>query len=82
MHRATIRTAAQVSEIVRARRHALGLSQAEVGAVLGIQQGRYSTLEANAGQLSLERLLLLCAKLGLELSIEDKPTSTSPASEW
>lgn len=73
-----ITTAAQLGTIVRTRRKARGLSQAEVAAKLAVSQGRLSALEGAPEGLGLERLLAWVHLLGLELVVQDRP---SPARE-
>lgn len=70
-----ITTAGQLGTIVRARRKARGLSQAEVAAKLAVSQGRLSTLEGAPEGLTLERLLAWVHLLGLELVVQERPSS-------
>jgi len=71
--RLNITTPAQVGEIVRARRKALKLSQAELATRLGISQSRLSVVEQSPETLTLERLIALANVLGLSLVLQDKP---------
>lgn len=63
----------QIGEIVRARRKARKLSQAELAVRLGISQSRLSVIEQNPETLTLDRLIVLCNVLGLTLLLQDKP---------
>jgi HTH-type transcriptional regulator / antitoxin HipB len=72
----------QLGEIIRGRRKACRLPQQALAAKLGISQSRLSTLEADAGPLTLERLLLLAKLLGLELVIQNKPEKAATKAEW
>ena len=49
----------QAAELLVGRRKALGLSQAEVAARLGISQNRLSELETRPERLTFDRLLAL-----------------------
>ncbi|MBN2193900.1 MAG: helix-turn-helix domain-containing protein [Polyangiaceae bacterium] len=49
---------------------------------MGISQERLSRLESDARGLTLERLLLIANLLGLELVLEDKADTPTPAEEW
>jgi len=71
----------QAAELLVGRRKALGLSQAEVAARLGISQNRLSELETRPERLTFDRLLALAGVLGLELTLGDrKPAEVEP--EW
>jgi len=72
--RLNITTAAQVGEIVRARRKARRLSQAELATQLGISQSRLSVIEQSPESLTLDRLIALCSVLGLTLALQDTPS--------
>lgn len=62
-------TAIQLGQLLRAARKQRGLTQAEVGARLGLSQNRVSHLEGHADELSVKQLLTWCAVVGLELSL-------------
>ena len=71
----------QAAELLVGRRKALGLSQAEVAARLGISQNRLSELETRPERLTFDRLLALAGVLGLELALgERKPVEAE--GEW
>jgi HTH-type transcriptional regulator/antitoxin HipB len=78
-------TAMQVGRLLQSARKARKLSQQQVASRVGLSQKRISALELNPGAISVDQLLALCAALGLELVIQQKPeASGSPAqtSEW
>ena len=62
-------TATQLGQLLRAARKQRGLTQAEVGARLGLSQNRVSHLEGHADELSVKQLLTWCAVVGLDLSL-------------
>lgn len=64
----------QLGRVLTSARKAKGLTQAAVGARLGLSQKRISAIEAAPGTLTADQLLKLCAALGLELSIGAKPS--------
>lgn len=72
----------QVGEIVRGRRSAQRVSQQALAAKLGISQGRFAQLEADPGQMTLERLILVAKLLGFELVLQDKSEPAGPKAEW
>ena len=65
-------TATQLGQLLRAARKQRGLTQAEVGARLGLSQNRVSHLEGHADELSVKQLLTWCAVVGLELSLPQR----------
>ena len=65
-------TATQLSRLLRAARRQRALTQADVGARLGLSQNRVSHLEAHADELSVKQLLTWCAVVGLELSLSQR----------
>jgi HTH-type transcriptional regulator/antitoxin HipB len=75
-------TSAQAGEILRGRRKARRISQAELAARLGLSQGRLSVLEADPSSLPLERLIRLANLLGLEILIQDKPDTAPSKAQW
>ena len=72
----------QVGKILVSRRRTLGLTQADIATRLGISQNRWSELENNPHQITLDRLLALSGILGFEWLIQDKTTSSERTSEW
>lgn len=68
-----LQTAPQLGQLLRAARKQRGLTQAEVGARLGLSQNRVSHLEGHADELSVKQLLTWCAVVGLELSLAQRP---------
>ena len=65
-------TVTQLGQLLRAARKQRGLTQAEVGARLGLSQNRVSHLEGHADELSVKQLLTWCAVVGLELSLAQR----------
>lgn len=79
--RLNVMVPSQVGEIIRARRKAHKLSQAELAARLGISQSRLSVIEQNPETITLDRLIVLCNVLGVALVLQDKPDGGSKASK-
>jgi HTH-type transcriptional regulator/antitoxin HipB len=78
-----IDTPAQARSVLKALRTARGLSQAEVGQMLGVNQKRIARIEAEPGRTSAAQLAKLVALLGARLVIEDgKNTSMPNKSTW
>lgn len=65
-------TATQLGQLLRAARKRRGLTQADVGARLGLSQNRVSHLEGHADELSVKQLLTWCAVVGLELGVGER----------
>ena len=73
----------QLGLILATRRRASKLSQRALATKLAISQNRLSEIEANPGTLTVDRLLELANLLGLELVVQDRPTSqASSKTEW
>jgi len=74
---------AQLGQILATRRRASKLSQRALAAKLAISQNRLSEIETNPGTLTVDRLLELANLLGLELVIQDRPsTQRTSKTEW
>ena len=76
-----INTASQLGALLRKRRRARALSQAELAAKLGLSQARFSAIENEMSGLTLERLLSLANLLDLELVIRDR-AHKKPSTAW
>jgi len=74
-------TSSQISVAIIARRRILGLSQSDVAKKVGLSQPRYSQLESDPARLTLARFLSLLGVLGLEITLQEKPASTT-TTEW
>ena len=72
-------TATQLGQLLRTARKQRGLTQAEVGARLGLSQNRVSHLEGHADELSVKQLLTWCAVVGLELRLAQRLTTAPEA---
>lgn len=71
-------TSVQLGRMLQSARKARKLSQAQVGARLGLSQKRVSALERDPGSISVDQLLRWCAAVGLALEIGTKPDGTAP----
>lgn len=72
-------TSAQLGRMLHSARKARQLSQAQVGARLGLSQKRVSALELDPGSISVDQLLRWCAAVGLSLEIGARQDGTAPA---
>lgn len=83
-------TVMQLSRLLQSARKAKKLTQAAVGARLGLSQKRVSAMERDPASITVDQLFTLCAVLGLELSIGLKdsarvarrPAPSGGASDW
>lgn len=66
-----IRFTDQLRQHLRALRKKRGLTQAQVGALIGVSQVRIAEIEANPGLVSFEQLMQLLSKLGVSLSLHE-----------
>ena len=69
---APLLTTMQLGQLLQSARKARKLTQAEVGARLGLSQKRISAIELDPGRLTADQLLRLCAVVGLEVVVEAK----------
>lgn len=67
--------AAEVGERVRAAREAAGLSQRDLAARMGTSQAAIARLEAGGVGATLTTLHRVAVALGLELSVELRPSA-------
>ena len=70
-------TPSQAKAVLRTLRQSQGLSQAEVGHLLGVSQKRIARIEAAPEKTSFDQLAKLIALLGGRIVVEDK-TSARP----
>ena len=78
-------TTLQLGHLLQSARKARKLTQAEVGARLGLSQKRISAIELDPASLRADQLLKLCAVLGLELAVAEKAAakgSKAAKAEW
>lgn len=67
-----INQAAQLAAVIKSARKDSGVDQAELAAILGLTQGRLSQLEADMSKLTIDRLLTILRRLGLELVVRQQ----------
>jgi transcriptional regulator with XRE-family HTH domain len=67
---------AQIAEQVAARRHELGLSQAELAALCGTTQSAIARLESGGRPPRIDTLLRLAGALDCTLVVELRPRTT------
>jgi len=79
-------TASQLGTLLQSARKSRKLTQAQLGARLGLSQTRISELELAPGTLSVDQLLAICAQLGLQLSLQRRddnlPAPGTRAALW
>lgn len=68
-----VSTPIQLSQTLKALRHAAGLSQEEVGTRLGVNQQRVARIEAKPERASFEQISRLVCALGGRLMLEVVP---------
>jgi HTH-type transcriptional regulator / antitoxin HipB len=69
----------QLRQHLRALRKRHGLTQAQLGALVGVSQARIAEIEANPGLVNFEQLMKLLAVLGVSLTLQEEaaaPTAT------
>lgn len=78
----TLVTALQLGHLLKAARKHRKLTQAAVGARLGLSQNRVSHLEQHPDELSFKQLLGWCAVVGLELQLAERKDIPTQDAEW
>lgn len=78
----TVRTPRQLGPLLRARRRQRGLTQADVAAQLGVSRQAVSELESKAESATFERLMKLCAVLGLDITLQARDPAPAQHQEW
>ena len=71
------RTAKQIGAIIRRARRNAGMTQAELGAKIGLRQATISKLERGEPATRLSTLLDVLSALGLEIIIDERGRVTS-----
>jgi len=66
-----VQTSAQLRAVLRAMRKSRGLSQAQVGTLLGVNQKRVARIETAPGVTSFDQIARLVSGLGGRLVVED-----------
>jgi transcriptional regulator with XRE-family HTH domain len=70
----------QLRQHLRALRKRHGLTQAQLGSLIGVSQARIAEIEANPGLVNFEQLMKLLSVLGVSLTLNETtvaPTATS-----
>ncbi|MGE3482446.1 MAG: helix-turn-helix domain-containing protein [Gammaproteobacteria bacterium] len=70
----------QLRQHLRALRKRHGLTQAQLGALIGVSQARIAEIEANPGLVNFEQLMKLLSVLGVSLTLQEEaavPVATS-----
>lgn len=72
-----LRFSSQMRQHLRALRKKHGLTQAQLGALVGVSQARIAEIEANPGLVNLDQMLQLLAALGTTLALEEDTAASS-----
>ena len=72
MHELPLQTPQQLSSHLRSLRRRLGLTQAQLGVRLGVEQARIGKIERNPGSISVEQLIQLLTVLEAEVLIRPR----------
>lgn len=62
----------QLRQHLRALRTRHGLTQAQLGALIGVSQARIAEIEANPGLVNFEQLMKLLSVLGVSLTLQEE----------
>ena len=70
LHQSTIRTAAELGQVVRRRRRAQGLTQSELGELAVVGPRFVGELERGKPSVQLHKVLAVLAVLGIAVGLE------------
>jgi HTH-type transcriptional regulator/antitoxin HipB len=70
----------QLRQHLRALRKRHGLTQAQLGALIGVSQARIAEIEADPGLVNFEQLMKLLSVLGVSLSLQEGALEPAGAS--
>jgi HTH-type transcriptional regulator/antitoxin HipB len=70
----------QLRQHLRALRKRHGLTQAQLGALIGVSQARIAEIEAHPGLVNFEQLMKLLSVLGVALTLQEATTAPAAAS--
>jgi HTH-type transcriptional regulator/antitoxin HipB len=66
-------TPIQLKTILRSLRQSRGLTQAQLGEMLGVSQKRVARIEASPGVTAFDQIARIVAILGCRISIDEPP---------
>lgn len=75
------RTPEQLGSVLRGFRRQRGLTQAQLGARVGLAQKAISAVESHTRSVGVEQLFKILAALEVELSVQERDPNPS-SSEW
>lgn len=75
--RYAIQTPSQLSSHLRALRKTQGLSQAQLGARLGLSQARIARIEGDPLSINVQQLLQVLSVLGVQMTLEPLPSQAA-----
>ena len=76
-----VKTIPQLAAHLRSLRKSRGLTQAQLGAIIGVDQTRIAKIERNPGSVSADQLLQLLAALGVQLTLLPSGATHRPAKQ-
>ncbi len=74
-----VRFPGQLRQHLRAIRKERGLTQAQLGALVGVSQARIAEIEANPGLVSFEQLMKLLSMLGANMTLHENAVAPAKA---
>jgi HTH-type transcriptional regulator / antitoxin HipB len=74
----SVRFPDQLRQHLRALRKRHGLTQAQLGALIGVSQARIAEIEANPGLVNFEQLMKLLSVLGVSVSLTLHEEAVAP----
>jgi HTH-type transcriptional regulator / antitoxin HipB len=76
-----VKTTPQLAAHLRSLRKSRSLTQAQLGAIIGVDQTRIAKIERNPGSVSVDQLLQLLAALGVQFALQPIGSTHRPAKQ-
>ena len=77
-----LRTTEQLRQQLRSLRKKRGLTQARLGALIGVTQARVVEIEANPGAVSLQQIVQVLQALGAGFVVRETEAAAEPPAEY
>lgn len=82
-----VQTSAQLSAHLRSLRNSRALTQAQLGALVGLAQARIAKIERNPGLVSVDQLMQILTALNAQMLLQPGPSagnarSSKQTTEW
>jgi HTH-type transcriptional regulator / antitoxin HipB len=74
-----LRSPSQLASHLRSLRSARHLTQAQLGALVGLDQTRIAKIEKDPRRISVRQLLKILSALNVQVALQSKPSKSNPS---